>query len=345
LKRDSSLQKQRIDAHKIKFQRLKKRRSGVFLSFIEQFELEFLKEKRVSLRHGKQPAAKVKFHQVWVVAVAAFLLTPQSQASLIGFWNFDETSGTTANDSSGSGINGTLSSTGAAFDPGAGLGGGGAVSLSSGGYVDMGNNYAFSGTQSFTVQAWIDTTSSQGMVASRTYTQNQDGYFAGVDVVDPSCVVTSSYTNKASVAVGNGNKGCSLFGPPSLTVVDDGQWHQILVTSGGGTLSLYVDGALQGSVAGVNIQSCPTVDFLVGGFDAGVSGTGGSSVCGVGTPSGFFNGLITDVAVWNDTLNSSQIESLFQNPNNASVAESPEPAAFGLLVAGLSGLFLLRHRI
>lgn len=298
----------------------------------------------MSLRHRKQSSPGVKFHQIWMLAAAGLLLTPQSQASLIGFWNFDETSGTTANDSSGFGINGTLSSAGAVFDPGAGLDGGGAVSLSSGGYVDMGNNYAFSGTQSFTVQAWIDTTS-QGVVASRTYTQNQDGYFAGVDVIDPSCVVSSSYTDKASAGVGNGNPGCSLFSPPSSTVVDDGQWHQIVVASGGGTLSLYVDGALQGSVGGVNIQSCPTVDFLVGGIDQGVSGPGGSSVCGVGSPFGFFNGLITDVAVWNDTLNSSQVASLFQSPNNASVAESPEPAAFGLLVAGLGGLFVLRRRV
>lgn len=298
----------------------------------------------MSPRHRKEPSSKVKFHQIWLLATTAFLLAPQSQASLIGFWNFDETSGTTANDSSGSGINGTLSSTGAVFDPGAGLDGGGAVSLSSGGYVDMGNNYAFSGTQSFTVQAWIETTS-QGVVASRTYTQNQDGYFAGVDVIDPSCVASSSYTDKASVGVGNGNPGCTLFGPPSSTVVDDGQWHQIVVTSGGGTLSLYVDGALQGSVAGVNIQSCPTVDFLVGGLDAGVSGPGPASVCGVGTPTGFFSGLITDVAVWNDTLNASQVETLFQNPTNASVAEAPEPAAFELLLAGLGGLFLLRRRI
>jgi hypothetical protein len=89
-----------------------------------------------------------KLRQICIPATATFLLAPQSQGGLIGFWNFDETSGTTAHDTSGSGINGTLSSTGAAFDPGAGLGGG-AVSVSSGGYVNMGNHYAFSGAQSF----------------------------------------------------------------------------------------------------------------------------------------------------------------------------------------------------
>ncbi len=285
-----------------------------------------------------------KLHQICILATATFLLAPQSQAGLIGFWNFDETSGTTAQDSSGFGINGTLSATGAAFDPGAGLGGGGAVSLSSGGYVDMGNNYAFSGAQSFTVQEWIDTTdTSQAILASRTYAENQDGYHLAMNNFNPGCT-DSSYNNKASAGVGNGNVGCSSFTPPSSTVVNDGQWHQIVATSGGGTLSLYVDGAFQGSVTGVNIQSCPTVDFLVGGVDLGVSGPGGTSVCGVGPAVGVYSGLVTDVAVWNDTLNSSQVASLFQNPNNAFVAEAPEPASFGLLVAGFGALFVLRSR-
>jgi hypothetical protein len=285
-----------------------------------------------------------KLHQICILATATFLLAPQSQGGLIGFWNFDETSGTTAHDTSGSGINGTLSSTGAAFDPGAGLGGGGAVSLSTG-YVNMGNHYAFSGAQSFTVQAWIDTTTSFAVVASRTYSQNQDGYFLPVGNVSPGCT-DSTYNNKASAGVGNGNAGCTLFAPPSSTVVNDGQWHQVVATSGGGTLSLYVDGAFQGSVTGVNIDSCPTVDFLVGGIDQGVSGP--PFFCGVGPPRNVFSGLVTDVAVWNDTLNSSQVASLFQNPNNAFVAEAPEPASFGLLVVGFGGLFalfVLRRRV
>jgi hypothetical protein len=284
----------------------------------------------------------VKLHQLLVLVTAAFLLVPRSQGGLIGFWNFDQTSGTTALDTSGSGINGTLSSTDAAFDPGAGLDGGGAVSLSSGGYVDMGNNYAFSGTQSFTVQEWVDTTDTAGIMASRTYSENQDGYFISLGNLDSGCT-NSTYDNAASAGAGNGNVGCTLFTPPSSGAVNNGQWHQIVATFGGGTESLYVDGALQGSTTGVNIQSCPTVDFLVGGIDLGVSGPGGTSVCGVGSPLGTFSGLVTDVAVWNDTLNASQVALLDENPNNAFVAESPEPVAFWLLLAGSGGLFALRR--
>jgi hypothetical protein len=94
-------------------------------------------------------------------------------------------------------------------------------------------------------------------------------------------------------------------------------------------------------VAGVNIDSCPTVDFLVGGIDQGVSGP--PFFCGVGPPRGVFSGLITDVGVWNETLNASQVVLLYQNPNNPFVA-APEPASFGLLVVGLGGLLVLRRR-
>lgn len=277
-----------------------------------------------------------------VLATASFLLAPRSQGGLIGFWNFDQTSGTTALDTSGSGINGTLSTSDAAFDPGAGLDGGGAVSLSSGGYVDMGNHYAFGGTQSFTVQLWVDTTDTTGILSSRTYSENQDGYFIALGNLDPGCT-DSTYNNAASAGAGNGNVGCTLFTPPSSQAVDNGQWHQIVETFGGGTVSLYVDGALQGSATGVNIQSCPTVDFLVGGIDLGASGAGGTSVCGVGSPLGVFSGLVTDAAVWNDTLNASQVALLYQNPNNASVAESPEPAVFWLMLTGFGGLLVLRR--
>ena len=138
-----------------------------------------------------------------VLAAAGFLMAPRSQASLVGFWNFDQTSGTTAFDSSGSGINGTLSPTGASFDPGAGIDGGGAVSLSqaSDGFVDMGNNYAFSGTQSFSLQVWVNTTGPEQIVESRTYTQNQDGYAIGIDPLNQDCPNGDS-TNDAVGLVG-----------------------------------------------------------------------------------------------------------------------------------------------
>src|SRR5215470_10509335 len=71
-----------------------------------------------------------------------------SAATLLGFWNFTELSGTLAHDSSGNGKNGTLNGD-AVFDPGFGPAGGGAVSLTSTGFVSMGNNFAFSGTTSF----------------------------------------------------------------------------------------------------------------------------------------------------------------------------------------------------
>jgi len=53
---------------------------------------------------------------IWAVVC---LLTPPVEGGLIGFWNFSETGGSIAHDSSGSGTNGALTASGAAFSPGA----------------------------------------------------------------------------------------------------------------------------------------------------------------------------------------------------------------------------------
>ena len=256
---------------------------------------------------------------------AVCLLTPPVEGGLIGFWNFSETGGSIAHDSSGSGTNGSLTANGAAFNPGAGPNGGGAINLSTG-FVDMGNNFAFSGTQAFSIQAWIRTTATgSGTVMTRHYSNNQDGYILGINNFDSFCL-NSSYNNKAAVLAGDGGNGCNLNGPaisvtpPSMVVVNDGAWHQLLVAFSGGTESLYVDGAFQGSATGVNISSCPTVDFIVGGYNVG-----GSGPCGIGTPTNGFTGLISDVAVWNEALTPAQVLTAFRNPGNPGLTEAIQP--------------------
>jgi uncharacterized protein (TIGR03437 family) len=257
--------------------------------------------------------------------ILTVLFTSPVEAGLVGFWNFSETSGSIAHDSSGSGINGTLTATGAAFDPGAGPNGGGAINLSTG-FVSMGNNFAFSGTQVFSIQAWIRTTDkSSGTVLSRHYSNNQDGYILAINNFDSFCL-SASYNNKASAFAGDGGTGCNLNGPgisvtpPSTVVVNDGAWHQLLVTFSGGTESLYVDGAFQGSATGVNISSCPTVAFIIGGFNVGVSGA-----CASGTPTNSYTGLISDVAVWNEALTAAQVLTAYKNPGNPALTEANSP--------------------
>ena len=85
---------------------------------------------------------------------SAAVAGPPVNANLIGFYNFDETSGTIAHDSSGSGNDGTLAP-GAVFDPGAGLDGNGALELPNAGFVSI-PGISFNGTDVFSIQAWIE---------------------------------------------------------------------------------------------------------------------------------------------------------------------------------------------
>lgn len=282
-------------------------------------------------------------------------LAVPAHASLLGFWTFDDGSGTTVSDVSGNGNNGTLSSTGATWATG--IAGGGAISLSfaNDGFVSMGNPSALALGDSagdlatFTVQAWINTTSSNppapAIVGEQINGTNQ-GYLIAAGNFDPGSGCTNStYNGKAAGYISSGGGGC--FGveitPPSTTTVTDGNWHQLVMVDNNGTLSIYVDGSLQGTGSNPNgTLACPGADFVVGG------GTSSGSCGGPGTPIGGYTGLITDVGVWNQALTSSQVLAAFQSPNNPNAAlttsGTPEPASFGLGALGLGALCVIARR-
>ena len=154
-----------------------------------------------------------------VLAIIAALIIPgTARAGLVGFWNFTEASGSIAHDSSGSGINGTLAG-GATFDPGAGPGGGGAVALSfGGGYVTMGDNFAFSGLTPFSVQASVKLRqNTQYMLAAGDNLSGVvGGYILELNRPNPG------YSNNADAY------GAGAITPPSSIAINDGNWHQVV---------------------------------------------------------------------------------------------------------------------
>lgn len=83
------------------------------------------------------------------------------------------------------------------------------------------------------------------------------------------------------------------------TVIQPGGWHHAAVVYNGEFFALYLDGNIDETsptyIGPINDSSAP---FLVGAFlDSGV-------------PSGFFNGLMSDLAVWNRDLTPLEIKSL-----------------------------------
>ncbi len=76
-----------------------------------------------------------------------------------------------------------------------------------------------------------------------------------------------------------------------------GNWYHIACTYDGTSVSIYVDGELQNSVSLSGLLQVPSQHIL-----AGANPTS--------PPSGFFNGAIDDIRIWNRALSASEIQDL-----------------------------------
>lgn len=251
--------------------------------------------------------------------------TDHVRASLVSEWRFDETSGTIAHDNVG-GINGTLSG-GATFDPGAGPGPGiysGAISLSeaTNSYVDMGSVYPFT-SGSFSIVAWVRLTPGDTNYYPNIAGKQYAGLVSGYGLFTSSPYLGGVDLGKAGFYASDQDPTNYAY---STTLVDDGAWHQLVgVYNANGTHQIYVDGQLEGSAPSSPILA-NTADFLVGGLFLN------------GANTGYFNGLISDVRVYNNALSASNVESIYQQVLSGQAV--PEPSSLcliGLAMACLTG--------
>jgi len=264
----------------------------------------------------------------WSVLAGAVLFSPTaSRAALIGYWNFDETSGTTAHAGVGP-VDGILQGN-ATFVPGAGISGG-AVQITRGpsnDLVNFGDHFAFT-SGDFSVVAWIKTApndTSAMLPLTRHIGGSDNGYFLAINNVGDAEAggVNLAHFNVPPVTSG-----------ASSTIVNDGQWHQIVGTySVGGaslsTRSLYIDGVLESSRGPLYSPIIGnTASFLLGGY----------TQAGAGTPTNYFAGLIDEVRVYDNALSAAEVHEAFLDP----ALSVPEPGSLSLFLP--SALFLLRSK-
>jgi prepilin-type N-terminal cleavage/methylation domain-containing protein len=198
------------------------------------------------------------------------------QRGLIGYWNFDEGSGTSVSDSSGNANTGTL------INAPAWVTGkiGNALSFNgSNTYVSLG---ALSNPNAVTFFAWVNPTvgysSSHNTIIAEIGTQylslnSNKGFLSGrIDTIQRST---------------GGN-----------TLIAGGGWHLVVGTwsSATGAFNVYLDGNLDGSAT----------------FSGSALGTGVSTFIGQSTSGGlFFNGIIDDVRVYNRALSAAEIQAIY----------------------------------
>jgi hypothetical protein len=209
-----------------------------------------------------------------------------AETDLVGWWKFDETSGTIARDASGNGNDGTIKG-----DPIWVVGKiEGALQLDGDGdYVDVGS-VGISGTDPRTIAGWAraSTTAIPGWTTVFGFAPDSstDGTYFDVEVDDA------------------GNYVGHIYGWESVICAVDTQWHHFAATYDGGTGSWYLDGQFIGSEAG----AIATIDQVRIGARL--------------SNSHYFPGLVDDVRIYNKVLTLEEIKKLMAGPK----AYDPTPA-------------------
>ncbi len=214
----------------------------------------------------------------------------------IGWWKLDETSGTTAVDSSGNGNVGTLIG-----DP-LWVSGwiGGALDLDGDGdYVDCGNDPIFDVTDEITVAAWVTIRSIPtqwvAVVAKGEYAWRLSN-----DSSDPRFHFGITIWSESNPSV-NG-----------ATAVGYDEWHHVAGTYDGSYIDFYLDGVLDATIDNNTGIGTNTYSVLIG-ENPGAAGR-------------HWDGIIDDVRIYNRALSQAEIEALMPPQLKATVPNPSDKA-------------------
>jgi hypothetical protein len=217
---------------------------------------------------------------------AAVALDP----SLVGYWKFDEGSGTTAFDSSGNGNNGTWSGSGTHYTTGK-VGSYAGQFNGSDDYVNGGNGTSLNPTK-ITLAVWVKANSfgNSKRIIEKAYTSFGEPYSQYNFIIGD----TAPYDYFAFQASINGTRKQAAIPHGSVTT---GVWYYVVGTFDGTNLRIYLNGIEKAvTSASGNISSYDT-NFLIGKMGA--------------SESYFFNGSIDEVAIYNRALSAAEIKAQY----------------------------------
>lgn len=163
------------------------------------------------------------------------------------------------------------------------------ISLDGGGGYGYINNSAaqISGTDPFTVEAWIKTSGGGAILSQKT--SSWDGYY--LFYVDGGKLSLWFYASGVSDKV------------TSVSNVNDGQWHHVAATrAADGTLKVYIDGVDDSASAVTSSYSIPARPVAIGASTYG----------GVGS---IYTGEIDEVRIWSVARTGSELQQhMFKEP-------------------------------
>lgn len=251
-----------------------------------------------------------------VTTAPAGSLSPYASTVLMdgasAYWRFDQASGATivpdwagVNDlAAGSGVNGGSS--------GAVIGDANTASTFSGtSTASASTQTAIQAPDTFTVGAWVKTTSSSGgkiIGFGNASTGTSGSYDRQIYMDNSGRFLFGVYTGNAEVLQSSGS-------------YNDGQWHQVVASMGSNGMALYVDGVRVGQRS----------DVAAGQPFSGYWRVGGDNLNGWPNQPGsnFINGSIDEVAVYPTTLSLGTIQKEYQ-ASGRSISIAPLPTdAYG----------------
>ena len=248
-----------------------------------------------------------------IQSLSTTVLVPSSEASLVGYWNLNENSGTIAYDKSTYGNNGTLKN-GPQWTTGKF---GSALNFDGiDDYVDCGTNASLGATNAITVEAWVKTSKAGWNTVATRLIGSTNGYWFG----------TGSSGKLYMFIYNNGTlRPCSTG-----YYITDGAWHHVVGVYDGTKMTCYVDG-----------KAVYTKDW--GSFMA-IGATAGSSLYISSTGSDQFNGLIDEVRIWKRALSPEEVKASYSSntsvpslvPGDAAdvtaPTDNPSPAGNGTTI-------------
>lgn len=167
------------------------------------------------------------------------------------------------------------------------------------GTINFGTSTANFGTSSFTVEFWLKTTA-----------QVTENYQIGIMEKWPACNATEAFWSMRMGGAGTGGKlhvnmassaGQDTQGLVATKMLNDGVWHHVALTRSGGTISLYLDGALDVSQTnGTTANISNAVAFVAG-----------QSVCSCCDGTQIFSGYMDELSIYNRALSASEIASVY----------------------------------
>jgi hypothetical protein len=245
---------------------------------------------------------------VWLntrTVVEAAVLNPHP--GLVGWWRFDEGSGTVAGDSSGNGNNGTIY--GATWVPGKY---GDALNFDgTDDYVEIPNSASLD-PSIFTITAWIDISAYSPylcpIVDRTTYSGGYSLWVGG----------TGYNTGKLELTGGFGNQATS-----SLITVPLNQWVFVAAVWNGSTTTFYMNTTSE-TRTGYSFQDIGSLTTRIGNERWAFGGQ-------------FFNGVIDEVHIYNRALSANEIQQSFQqSPDFSSKLLAVVPKGTTQFIATLS---------